>query len=115
MATLGNGEPCTMVGLCQPASSPRQSAWWRRGNAWAHYKPRRLYGAQSVQGVLVLTYRCFILDGTGDICERLSIECDNDKDAITKASAALESRPEMVAVEIWDGARLVQKVRRATP
>jgi hypothetical protein len=61
----------------------------------------------------VLTYRCFILNDASDISERLSIKCDNDEGAIAEAGAELESRPEMVAIEVWDGARLVTRLRRA--
>jgi hypothetical protein len=61
----------------------------------------------------VLTYRCFILDKEGHISERLSMECNTDGEAITKAGALLERRPGMIAIEVWDGARLVQKIARA--
>jgi hypothetical protein len=61
----------------------------------------------------VLTYRCFILDKESHISERLSMECNTDGEAITKAGALLDLRPAMIAIEVWDGARLVQKVARA--
>jgi len=60
----------------------------------------------------VLTYRCFILDKDSHISERLSIDSDSDDNAITKAGAVLERRPNMAAIEVWDGARLVQKLRQ---
>lgn len=58
------------------------------------------------------TYRCFILDQESHISERLSIECDSDDYAIIQAGAVLEQRPNMTAIEVWDGARLVQKLRQ---
>jgi hypothetical protein len=61
----------------------------------------------------MLTYRCFILDKHGHISERLSIECENDGEAIVQAGAVLERRPGMIAIEVWDGARLVQKLGQA--
>jgi hypothetical protein len=67
----------------------------------------------SVQGSeIVPTYRCFVLDNESHICERLSIESDSDDYAITQAGAVLERRPDMAAIEVWDGARLVQKLRQ---
>jgi hypothetical protein len=60
----------------------------------------------------MVTYRCFILDREGHISERLSIERDNDDDALIMAGAVLERRREMSAIEVWDGARLVQKLRQ---
>jgi len=62
----------------------------------------------------MFSYRCFVLDRAGHIAERLSIECDNDGDAIVRAGAILERRDGMTAIEVWDGARLVQK-RNRTP
>ncbi len=56
------------------------------------------------------TYRCFTLDGESQIRERLSIESDTDDFAIIQAGAVLERRPDMAAIEVWDGARLVQKL-----
>jgi hypothetical protein len=58
----------------------------------------------------VPTYRCFTLDGESQIRERLSIESDTDDFAIIQAGAVLERRPDMAAIEVWDGARLVQKL-----
>ena len=60
----------------------------------------------------MVTYRCFILDGESHISERLSMECENDDEAINKASAVLERRRDMAAIEVWDGARLVQKLNQ---
>lgn len=60
----------------------------------------------------MVTYRCFILDRESHISERLSIECDDDDAALIKAGAVLDRRPEMSAIEVWDGARLVQKLRQ---
>jgi hypothetical protein len=60
----------------------------------------------------VPTYRCFILDKESHISERLSIESDSDDFAITQAGSVLERRPDMAAIEVWDGARLVQKLRQ---
>ena len=59
----------------------------------------------------MVTYRCFILDRESHISERLPIECDNDDDALIMAGAVLDRRPEMAAIEVWEGARLVQKLR----
>jgi len=59
----------------------------------------------------MVTYRCFILDRESHISERLPIECDNDDDALIMAGAVLDRRPEMAAIEGWEGARLVQKLR----
>jgi hypothetical protein len=58
------------------------------------------------------TYRCFILDRESHISERLPIESDNDDDALVSAGAVLSRRPEMAAIEVWEGARLVQKLRQ---
>jgi len=41
------------------------------------------------------------------------MECNTDGEAITNAGALLERRPGMIAIEVWDGARLVQKIARA--
>ena len=60
----------------------------------------------------MVTYRCFILDKESHISERLSIECDNDDHALVTAGAVLDRRPDMSAIEVWDGARLVQKLRQ---
>jgi hypothetical protein len=60
----------------------------------------------------MITYRCFILDKESHICERLSIETDDDDDALIRAGAVLGRRPDMSAIEVWDGARLVQKLRQ---
>ena len=69
--------------------------------------------AASVHGCeIVPTYRCFILDNESDIRERISIDSTSDDNAITQAGAVLEQRPSMAAIEVWDGARLVQKLRQ---
>jgi hypothetical protein len=60
----------------------------------------------------MFTYRCFVLDRAGHIAERLSIECDHDGATIVRAGAILERRAGMIAIEVWDGARLVQKLNR---
>ena len=60
----------------------------------------------------MIMYRCFILDKESHISERLSIECDNDDDALIRAGAVLDRRRELSAIEVWDGARLVQKLRQ---
>jgi hypothetical protein len=60
----------------------------------------------------LVTYRCFILDRESHISERLPIECDNDDEALVIASAVLSRRQEMSAIEVWEGARLVQKLRQ---
>ena len=60
----------------------------------------------------MVTYRCFILDKGGHISERLSIECDNDDEALIRAGTVLHRRSEMSAIEVWEGARLVQKLRQ---
>lgn len=60
----------------------------------------------------MVNYRCFILDQEGHISERLPIECDDDDDALLKAGAVLNRRPGMAAIEVWEGARLVQKLRQ---
>jgi hypothetical protein len=53
-----------------------------------------------------------MLDRESHISERLPIECDNDDDALLMAGAVLSRRPEMEAIEVWEGARLVQKLRQ---
>lgn len=58
----------------------------------------------------MITYRCFILDKESHISERLSIESDDDDDALIRAGAVLSRRPDMSAIEVWDEARLVQKL-----
>ena len=63
----------------------------------------------------MLTYRCFVLDGENHITERLEIKCEDDEEAIAKAGAVLKRRPDMIAIEVWDGSRLVQKLRQVTP
>lgn len=60
----------------------------------------------------MFNYRCFMLDRHGHIAERLSMECDHDVEAIVQAGAILERREGMIAIEVWDGARLVQKLNR---
>ena len=60
----------------------------------------------------MVTYRCFILDRESHISERLPIECDNDDDALLMAGSVLNRRPDMAAIEVWEGARLVQKLRQ---
>lgn len=61
------------------------------------------------------TYRCFVLDGESQITERLEIKCEDDGEAIAKAGTVLERRADMIAIEVWDGSRLVQKLRQVTP
>lgn len=68
--------------------------------------------ARLFKGWIMVTYRCFILDRESQISERLPIECDNDDDVLIKAGTVLNRRPEMAAIEVWEGARLVQKLRR---
>ena len=63
----------------------------------------------------MLTYRCFVLDGQSHITERLEIKCEDDSKAIAEAGAVLERRPDMIAIEVWDGSRLVQKLRQVSP
>ena len=58
------------------------------------------------------TYRCFILDRESHISERLPIESDSDDNALIVAGAVLNRRPEMAAIEVWEGARLVQKLHQ---
>ena len=58
------------------------------------------------------TYRCFILDRESHISERLPIESDSDDSALIVAGAVLNRRPDMAAIEVWEGARLVQKLRQ---
>ena len=70
---------------------------------------------QTATGGIVLTYRCFILDRESQITERLEIKCEDDRKAIAEARAFLEHRPDMIAIEVWDGARLVQKLRQVSP
>ena len=65
-----------------------------------------------LEGLILVTYRCFILDRESHISERLPIECDNDDEALVMASAVLSRRQEMAAIEVWEGARLVQKLRQ---
>jgi hypothetical protein len=60
----------------------------------------------------MVTYRCFILDRESQIRERLPINCDNDDEALLTAGTILNRRPEMAAIEVWEGARLVQKLRQ---
>jgi len=60
----------------------------------------------------MVTYQCFILDRESHISERLSIESDDDDDVLVRAGALLSRRPDMSAIEVWDGARLVQKLRQ---
>jgi len=59
------------------------------------------------------TYKCFVLDSAFHIGERLPIECDSDEHAISIAAGILERRTDMATIEIWDGARLVQRLARA--
>ena len=65
---------------------------------------------RSFEGWVMVTYRCFVLDRESHISERLPIECDNDDDALIIAGAVLNRRPDMAAIEVWEGARLVQKL-----
>ena len=67
---------------------------------------------RSLKVRVMVTYRCFILDRESHISERLPIECDNDDDALLMAGSVLNRRPDMAAIEVWEGARLVQKLRQ---
>jgi hypothetical protein len=67
---------------------------------------------RSFEGGVMVTYRCFILDRESHISERLPIESDSDDNALIVAGAVLNRRPEMAAIEVWEGARLVQKLRQ---
>jgi hypothetical protein len=58
------------------------------------------------------TYLCFILDGKSHVSERLSIECENDDETLTPASAMLERRLDMIAIEVWEGKRRVGKIHQ---
>jgi hypothetical protein len=60
----------------------------------------------------MVAYRCFILDRGSHISERMPIECENDDDALITASGVLNRRPDMAAIEVWEGARLVKMLRQ---
>ena len=63
------------------------------------------------EGPMMMTYRCFLISG-----ERLQavqlLECEDDKEAIAKGTALLESKPAHQAAEIWQGGRFVARVPR---
>lgn len=63
----------------------------------------------------MLNFRSFVLHDQSHITERLEITCEDDVEAIAKAGAVLERRPDMIAIEVWDGTRLVQKLRQVSP
>ena len=58
------------------------------------------------------TYLCIILDGKSHVSERLSIECENDSEALTQASDMLVRRLGMIAIEVWEGKRRVRKIHQ---
>jgi hypothetical protein len=55
------------------------------------------------------TYKCFILDADFHIRERLPIDCEG----MSIAAELRERRRDTATIEVWDGARLVQRLARA--
>ena len=56
-------------------------------------------------------YRCFLMSGD-KIQAVQTYECADDAEVILKAKALLDSKPEHLAVEIWEGKRLVARLAR---
>jgi hypothetical protein len=56
------------------------------------------------------SYRCYFLDERDMISLAEIIEADSDEDALRQAAARLAKKPAATAVEVWDLARLVDKL-----
>jgi hypothetical protein len=52
-------------------------------------------------------YRCLLLDCTGRPSRATTVSAASDEDALGVAVAHLDAWPEAVAVEIWNGERLI--------
>jgi hypothetical protein len=56
-------------------------------------------------------YRCYLM--TGESIRAVEIlDCADDADAISRAAALLQARPEHQNIEIWEGPRMVARVPR---
>jgi hypothetical protein len=58
------------------------------------------------------SYRCYYLDERDMIFLAEIIEAASDEDALRQAAALLAKKPKATAVEIWDLARLVDRLTR---
>jgi hypothetical protein len=55
-------------------------------------------------------YRCYHLDERDMIFLAEIIEAESDADAVRQAAALLAKKPTTTAVEVWDLARLVERL-----
>jgi hypothetical protein len=51
-------------------------------------------------------YRVYFLDGASHINEAAALDCENDEEAIKKATGIRYSH----AIEVWQGERLVKRI-----
>jgi hypothetical protein len=56
------------------------------------------------------SYRCYFLDERDMISLAEIIEADSDADALRQAAERLAKKPNAMAVEVWDLARLVDRL-----
>ena len=56
------------------------------------------------------SYRCYYLDERDMIFLAEIIEADSDEDALRQAAVLLAKKPKTSAVEVWDLARLVDRL-----
>ena len=61
-----------------------------------------------VLGVTMAGYRLYFLDDNGRIRDAAEFECDGDDTALAQAETHHDGR----AMELWSGARMVQKIAK---
>ena len=57
-------------------------------------------------------YRCYLLDSDGKIFDRKFVDSKDQADAIAQAGVILAESDDAVSAEVWDGAYLVQRLKR---
>ena len=57
-------------------------------------------------------YRCYLLDAEGRIFDRKFIESDDQETVLAQAGAILAESDPAEAAELWDGAYMVQRLKR---
>jgi len=58
-------------------------------------------------------YRLYLLDGAGHIREAVELECRDDEHAV--AMALVQEHHQRIAMELWEGARLVRRFEAQPP
>ena len=57
-------------------------------------------------------YRCYLLDSEGKIFDRKYIETHDQAAALSEAGKILSENSQAEAAELWDGAFLVERLRK---